>query len=145
MLLKMMACYLIPYVFITNATFKTEPLCRCIIECLTGVSFSSVRPTWLRNPLTGRSLELDGYNEELAIAFEYQGRQHYERVSRFQDTDEKFKMQVFRDEVKKSLCDEHGISLIIIPYTVQREHLPSYIHRKLLMIKEIRAKYRRKL
>ena len=40
--------------------------------------FTSCRPDFLQSPKTGSNLELDGYNEELGIAFEYNGRQHYE-------------------------------------------------------------------
>ena len=39
--------------------------------------FAKCKPLWLKNQ-RGSQLELDGYNDELKIAFEYQGRQHYE-------------------------------------------------------------------
>lgn len=34
--------------------------------------------TWNINPKTGKKLELDGFSEDLKIAFEFQGKQHYE-------------------------------------------------------------------
>jgi hypothetical protein len=44
------------------------------LEILTGYRFKSVRPGWLENPLTGRNLELDCYNEYLKLALEYNGK-----------------------------------------------------------------------
>ena len=58
--------------------FISEEKCRAVFEQLTGLKFPKLRPDWLRNPKTGYTLELDGYCEEIAIAFEYQGKQHYE-------------------------------------------------------------------
>jgi hypothetical protein len=80
----------------------------------------------LINPETGAGLELDGYDEELKLAFEYNGRQHYEKVGYWQ-TDEEFESQKNRDRIKAELCQKSGINLIIIPYTVKYKDLYSFI------------------
>jgi hypothetical protein len=56
-------------------------------------------------------MELDGYCEELKIAFEHQGIQHYKHVKHFGSTDE---IQS-RDKLKRILCKNKGIELIEIP------------------------------
>lgn len=106
----------------------SENKCRCIIESIYHLPFPSCRPNFLKNPETKRNLELDMYNEQLKLAFEYQGKQHYQKVTYFQDTID-FKKQVQRDSFKKRRCEELGIKLICIPYTmnITRENILSLI------------------
>ena len=73
--------------------------------------FPNVRPSWLKNPKTNKNLELDGFNEELKIAFEHQGYQHYQN----HHTNKKLDEQIYRDKIKKKICEERGILLFIIP------------------------------
>jgi hypothetical protein len=68
-----------------------------------------LRPKWLSR------LELDGYNEELKIAFEYNGIQHRELHPFFHRTEEDFWRQQERDMIKKDLCDKKGVKLFVIP------------------------------
>jgi len=102
--------------------FIAEEKCRAVFEQLTGENFPSVRPKWLRNPSTGYPLELDGYSEVLKIAFEYQGRQHYEKAPFFNATDIEE-----RDMIKKKICIDNGVVLFIIPYTQELFDLPKFI------------------
>ena len=97
---------------------KTEKLCRQIIEDLTGKTFPPVRPDFLRHDKTGRNLELDGYNEELKLAFEYNGRQHYEFRPDFFHKKGKhvFIEQQERDKLKIEICNKLGIKVLVIPY-----------------------------
>jgi GTPase SAR1 family protein len=74
-----------------------------------------------------KNLELDGYNEQLGIAFEYQGIQHRTFTPRFHKSREDFKKQVQRDVYKKKICEERGIRLLEIPDTVPYEELQEYI------------------
>jgi hypothetical protein len=104
-----------------------EENCRKIFEELTGYKFISVRPNFLKNPLTGYNLELDGYCEELKIAWEYQGIQHYEEGYFGND----LKYQQWKDEVKRLLCIREGIILITIPYT-ERKNLKNFIKKEIL-------------
>ena len=89
---------------------KNEQRCREIIENFFNLPFKKSRPPWLNG------LELDGYNEELGIGFEYNGKQHYEFIKYFHKTEERFKKMKKRDLEKIILCKKHNIKLLTIPY-----------------------------
>jgi hypothetical protein len=95
--------------------FKRERRCREWFENKFQKTFQKVKPKWLRNQ-TGRCLELDGYCEELKIAFEHNGEQHYAHYEKFHKTTKKFEDQQRRDELKMKLCAEQGVKLVVIPY-----------------------------
>jgi len=98
----------------------SERTCRIILEYLYKVKFPKNRD--YINPKTQKYIEIDGYNKELKIAFEYNGRQHYERVECWQ-TEEEFKNQQERDIYLVNLCIRDNI----IPFTVNYENLYTYI------------------
>lgn len=98
--------------------FATEKKCRKIIEEYFQAPFPK-KSNFCRNPLTKAPLELDGYNESLKVAFEYQGEQHYDENHKFWKTKREFQEQRFRDRVKKVMCERRSIHLIIIPYTAK--------------------------
>jgi len=109
---------------------KNEEHCREIVERLTNRTFKSVRPSFLRNPETNRNLELDMYCEELKVAFEYNGVQHYHFIPGgffHPNGEQDFLKQQKRDRFKARKCKEHGITLFTIPYTVKREDHEEYI------------------
>lgn len=116
--------------------YKTEEICRKIFEDYFGVPFEKCRPDFLRNPLTGKCLELDGYNPDIktkigkGLAYEYNGEQHYKYVSHFHKNNGNFIGQLKRDSFKYRKCREKGIALIVIPYYVG-ENLKKYIHEKI--------------
>lgn len=89
--------------------------------------FEKARPAWLVNDVTGHAMELDMYNEELKIAVEYNGMQHYKMVKPYTGTMEKLEELRRRDVLKSKLCGEHGVRLIIVPYTVSRTKFLEYI------------------
>ena len=65
-------------------------------------------------------LELDGYCEDLKIAFEHDGPQH-ERIEKyFNMTEEKLKSNQQRDSDKDRKCKEKGILLIRIPFRITK-------------------------
>lgn len=120
-----------------RASFKTSKgqlECRRVLETLyPGYSFPSARPDFLNNPVTGgkANLELDCYNPTLAIAVEYNGRQHYEYTSYFHPNKDAFYNQRYRDDLKRRLCAEHGITLIEVPYTVKQAEIRSFLTQRL--------------
>jgi len=93
------------------ASSKSERVCREIFEKIFEKEFPKKRPDWLGG------LELDGFCEELGIAFEYMGLQHYEFVPHFHRNGEQDLLdQKARDIEKRRLCFEREIKLIIVPY-----------------------------
>jgi len=58
-------------------------------------------------------MELDVYIPSFKVAFEYQGRQHYEKDDMYMYADNDLKE---RDIEKKQACSEAGIKLIEVPY-----------------------------
>lgn len=106
---------------------KGEIICCQTLEEIYGKPFKSVRPDFLKNPTTGHNLELDCYNEELKLAVEYNGEQHYVWPNFFRTTQQQFVEQLRRDQFKVEMCDQLGIYLITVPYTVSHELIPAYI------------------
>lgn len=106
---------------------KGEMECRRVLEAIYGVKFNKIRPNWLINDKTGRALELDGYNEELKMAFEYNGEQHYKSNHYFHRSYQDFVNQVYRDEIKIDICDRMGVYVITVPYNVPFNDIEGYI------------------
>lgn len=52
-----------------------ENTMRSALQQMFQVPFVKARPAWLRNPATGRPLELDAYNAALKLAVEFHGIQ----------------------------------------------------------------------
>lgn len=77
-----------------------------------------VRPDFLKNPATGRNLEMDLYDPVENICVEYDGYQHFHYPNSFMRTEEEFRAQVERDRLKVELCDRVGVYLISVPYWV---------------------------
>lgn len=100
------------------------------------------RYDFMRNPETGRCLELDiSELTVLRLAIEYNGRQHYFFTKRFHNTIEDFHAQLRRDETKRQLCAEHGLYLIEVPYNVAIRDIERYI---LYSLPPTLEKYRRR-
>ena len=59
-------------------------------------------------------MELDGYCEELALAFEHQGDQHHYWSTAFHATVDEFNELVARDALKVQRCRELGICLVVV-------------------------------
>lgn len=90
-----------------------ERVCRTIFEQLFGKPFTSTRELpWLVSE-KGFPLELDGYNPELALAFEHQGQQHYGDQGGHMSNASAELMR--RDSRKRELCSTHGVVLIEVP------------------------------
>jgi len=88
-----------------------ERVSRLAIEKIFHKHFNKVRPSWLRNN-SGFIMELDGFNEELKLAFEHQGRQHYSVKSNHRFAKENL---VQNDREKLELCKSKNVSIVYIP------------------------------
>lgn len=110
---------------------RGEAICKETMERIYGVPFENTRPDFLRNPETNKTLELDCYNEELKIAVEYNGEQHYRFPNVFHKYQRDFEQQLRRDEFKAEMCKLHGIYLIVVPYNVPYDQIPEYIESQL--------------
>jgi hypothetical protein len=111
---------------------KGEKLCRAYLEKFFNKKFPKTRPNFLRNPQSDMNLELDCYCDELKLAVEYNGKQHYKFVPYFHKNISDFKKQCYRDQLKKRLCKENGIRLISVPYTVSYSNIPIFLYGSLL-------------
>lgn len=116
--------------FCANGAGVREQACRDIFENSLEVKFPNTRCKFLTNPDTGYCLELDGYSEDLRLAFEYDGLQHYEPVDFFGGKEAYAKRRQL-DALKDELCRKEKINLIRIPYYVR--NLEEYIERQLEM------------
>jgi hypothetical protein len=110
---------------------KGERECRRVVEEYTGRPFPKTRPDFLRNEITGgvHNLELDCFNRDLMIGVEYNGEQHYKYIPYFHKSKDAFYNIKYRDDLKKRLCLENGVKLIIVPYTVK--DIKTYIRSEL--------------
>lgn len=110
-----------------------ENFIRKRIQLITGKSFPTVLPEWLMTS-SGTRMELDGYCEELGIAFEAQGPQHtiYSRKY-YKDYSEYYK-RLISDEMKARISEEYGIGLIIIDYKVPKYLIDRYIKSRIFDI-----------
>lgn len=68
------------------------------------------RPSWLSG------LELDFYVPSHKLAFEFDGKQHFEYVSHFHESEDSFESQKARDAKKDELCKKNLVRLIRIKY-----------------------------
>lgn len=78
-----------------------------------------------------QGLELDGYNNTLKLAFEYQGIQHYKKVDFFHRTEGSFEAQLERDRLTKERCEQNGVKLLIISYKIKNAALRDYVRDRL--------------
>jgi len=101
----------------TCSAGNSERICKDIFEQMFGKPFLKVKPVWLLND-RGKRMELDGYCKELRVAFEYHGVQHYRHIDHFHRKDKSLEQRQIDDKRKEKLCREHGIHLLVIPYSV---------------------------
>lgn len=106
-----------------------EEFVRFCFEQLFESTFPKQRPDWLRNS-DGYKMELDGFSEELNIAFEYQGKQHYEYISHYHHTRADFEKRKKDDEVKVKLCSEEEVLLFVVPYFIEPHNMEDFLREK---------------
>lgn len=86
----------------------------------------------LKSP-NGRPLRFDFavFDDENKLDFllEYQGKQHYQAVSKFGGARGLYQQQ-YNDNLKRRFCMQHGIKLIEIPYTDEKFISYDYIMKR---------------
>ena len=60
-------------------------------------------------------MRLDFYIEDINLAIEYDGQQHYKPIEKFGGQEE-FEKTIYRDKLKDKYCNDNNIQLIRIPY-----------------------------
>jgi Iridoviridae Uvr/REP helicase len=130
-----------------------EQICRKFMRDTVGVLFKDndgkpepfhkARPDFLRNPVTSGNgegagkafnLEIDCYSSKLKLGVEYNGAQHYKFIPHFHKNKEAFRNQQYRDELKRRMCDDNNVTLIEVPYTVNKKDIPSFLYEKLKLL-----------
>ncbi len=112
---------------------KSEELARTTFRQLFGAPFRKARPKWLKNS-RGRQMELDGFEESLALAFEYQGRQHFENVGLY-SSDGQLEQRIMDDDDKVRLCMENGVTLITLNWDTEIHQFPKEIRSQLMNVR----------
>ena len=115
----------------------SEHICRQIIEQLYDKKFPS---TWnIIKREEGKNLQLDGYCQELKIAFEYQGEQHTTGWFFRDDKNkqEKSLMEItVRDTEKKQACKDLGILLLEINHYKKINNIEDIIAQTIVDVKK---------
>jgi len=121
--------------------YKNEEKCRDIFQRMFQRPFPTIRPDWLKSPVTGRNLEIDGFCPDIetpigrGLVFEYNGRQHSKYVPHFhRKGPQEFHYQCAKDDWKNAKCKEKGITLINIPHDISPHDLERHIKYKLRKI-----------
>jgi len=112
---------------------KSEELARTTFRQLFKAPFRKARPKWLKNS-RGRQMELDGFEESLSLAFEYQGRQHFENVGIY-SSDVQLEQRIIDDKEKVRLCAENGVTLITLNWDTEIYQFPKEIHTQLKKVR----------
>jgi hypothetical protein len=100
-------------------------MARAAFQQIFGMSFPKKRPKWLRNS-RGRQMELDGFNEILGIAFEYQGIQHFKKGFYGGDIDQRI-----ADDLRKvELCSKNQVTLFHLTHEMDPSTFKGHIHRQ---------------
>jgi len=100
----------------------SEEVCRTHFEQLFNKEFKTIRLGCLRSD-KGFKLELDGYCEELNLAFEHQGAHHYENNS-FGKSNNRLEEVQRNDKLKLEQCKLEGINLVVIPTLFNKLSFP---------------------
>ncbi len=90
------------------------------------------RPPWLRG------MEIDRFYPDLGVAIEFQGRQHFMKVTDLGQTDESFTQQLKNDSEKRQMLEAQGIKLFALDVF---DLTPDRIRRYATQIKQIGATY----
>ncbi len=108
----------------------SESITRLILERITEKPFPKIRPKWLLSE-SGKRLELDGYNADLGVAFEYNGIQHYKNNKFFHNKINSLSKRKLDDLQKINLCHANNVYLIVVKYDIPKEKIFQFVLSKL--------------
>jgi hypothetical protein len=95
---------------------RSEPLCKELMEQVFDMLFKKCKPKFLQG------MELDGYNEEHKLAWEYQGEYHFNYIPFYHRNGlSDLQKRKDDDQRKRDLCKENGITLLEVPYQYNHE------------------------
>ena len=110
--------------------FKSEIETRIIAEKITGKPFPKKRGLF-----SNKKFEIDCYCDELKIGIEQQGAQHYRYVPHFHRNGLiDLEKQQERDRIKRNDCEQLGIRLIEVHYSLKGVEKENYIRTELSRI-----------
>ena len=89
---------------------------KSISEYLNEEPILDFRHKSIRNPKTNRTLPFDAYFQKHNLLIEYNGKQHYEFVSKFHNSNNDLSELQERDAVKYELAKKNNFNLLIIKY-----------------------------
>lgn len=96
-----------------------ETRVRSFLNYLLNANFVKIKLPWNFNPINKNLLELDGYSDELKIAFEFQGEHHF-RLAYGRDEDS---LQYIKELDKQKIinCEKNNVKLLIIPILPEKD------------------------
>ena len=104
------------------AMTSRERFVKNLLEHATNLTWEKKRPAWLKTD-AGKILELDCFSEQLQMAVEYNGDQHY-KLCRFNKNDPKIlQEQQDNDKQKAELCQKNNVKLLVIPFWLKKEQI----------------------
>lgn len=112
-----------------------ENIVRYCMEQIFKKHFPSSMPRWLTND-KGNRMELDGYCEEIGIAFEHHGLQHYRRIDFYHDK-KSFERRKKNDIIKRRVCKKNKVVLIEVPAVLRITEIKDVYP---LIIKQLKEK-----
>lgn len=107
--------------------YRQQKIFRNIIEYLTDIKFTKIRPLWLLSK-NGKRMQIDGFNQQHNLAFQYQGIQHFQYHRYFHRNNiNNFIYSQERDQLKRQILKNKQIILLQPDYTIKRTEFISFI------------------